>query len=102
MDHELDEVTDVDGLSEQHEALLLAIAAAATRRGLTSPASLQNPRPVLADLTVGGRPGHCDVCDTPAHHLAEMYAQYVHVVFRARICARCRRSAPRLTAYSES
>lgn len=88
-----DVVIDVDDIGEREEALMLALAAAADRRGLSSPRGLDGPRPELVDLT-NGPSGRCDVCDTSAHRLHEMLAQYGPYVIRARVCVRCRRFAP--------
>lgn len=90
---QLDRVIDVDSLDARGIALLLALAAAADRRGLKSPQGPDNPRPEGVDLHNGLR-GHCDVCDTAAHRLEEMHAQYGPYIFRARVCVRCRRFAP--------
>ncbi len=92
MDNATDAVIDVD-LSEREMALVLALSAAAERRGLRSAYGLARPRPELVDLE-NPLDGHCDVCDTRAHRLAEMVAQAGPYVFRARLCVRCRRFAP--------
>ena len=88
----LEDVVDVD-LRERDMALVLAMTAAAERRGLRSPHGLARPRPEFVDLQ-NPRDGHCDVCDTRAHRLAEMLAQAGPYIFRARVCVRCRLFAP--------
>jgi len=85
-------VLDVE-VGEREEAFILALGAAAERRSLHSPHGPNNPRPEVINLT-DGRPGHCDVCETRAHRLDEIYTQYGPYIFRARLCVRCRRFAP--------
>jgi len=80
-------------VGEREEALTLALAAAAGRRGLRSPHGPHHPRPEGVDLT-NGPAGHCDVCDTRARRLELIIVQYGPYVFRARFCVRCRRFVP--------
>ena len=86
-------VVDID-VGEREEALILALGAAADRRGHRSAHGLANPRPDVIDLTTTGWPGHCDVCETRAHRLHDIYTQYASLIFRARLCVRCRKFAP--------
>src|SRR4051794_34707785 len=79
--HDHVRVVDVE-VDERSQALLLALSAAATRRGLRSPYGPDNPRPEPVDLTKHGRPGHCDVCDARAYRVEEIYSQYGPYIFR--------------------
>lgn len=90
---QLDHVIDVD-TGEREIALLLALGAAVDRRGIAPQSRPDRPRPDFIDLLASGRTGYCDVCDTRAHRLEEMHAQYGPYIYRARICVRCRRFAP--------
>ena len=89
----LDDVIDVERIDERQIALLFALSAAADRRGWRSAHDPTRPRPEVVDLRNRLR-GHCDVCDTRAHRLELMQAQYGAYIFRARVCVRCRRFAP--------
>jgi hypothetical protein len=89
----LERVIDVDRIGERELALVFALTAAADRRGLYSTQDPRRPRPEVIDLHNRLR-GHCDVCDTRAHRLEQMLAQYGPYIFRARVCVRCRRFAP--------
>jgi len=93
MGEALDNVIDVERIGEHEIALLFALGAAADRRGLGSVHDPTRPRPEVVDLHNRLR-GHCDVCDTRAHRLELMQAQYGAYIFRARVCVRCRRFAP--------
>jgi hypothetical protein len=83
---------DSGNVDEKQEALFLALCAAAERHGLRSQRDLAHARPEC--VTLPHRRGYCDVCDTRAHRLIEMLSQFAHLVFRARVCVRCRRFAP--------
>ena len=80
-------------LGEREEALALALAAAAGRRGLHSQHGPNQPHPEIIDVANPLR-GHCDVCDTRAHQLELIIAQYGPYIFRVRACVRCRPFAP--------
>ncbi len=94
MDHATELVVDVDEIGDRETALLLALGAAAERRGLRSRHGLVGPRPEFVDLVAGGRARRCDVCETHAYRLEEIHAQYGPYIFHARVCVRCRRFAP--------
>jgi hypothetical protein len=93
MDQVAGVVVDVEP-GEREEALVLALGAAAARRGLLSRHRPDSPRPELVDLAAGGRARHCDVCETRAYRLERIHAQYGQYIFCARVCVRCRRWAP--------
>ncbi len=93
MGEALEDVVDVASISAREIALILALAAAADRRGYRSPHDPTRPGPEIVNLQNRLR-GHCDVCETRAHRLLMMLAQYGPYVYRARVCVRCRRFAP--------